>query len=290
VNGAWSALRERRRHSARPDVYLFACALLSAMLVPGAGLAQTARPTVSVTATIPAEPASQTPLVIRVGPPEAVPRGSFIRVRGLPPMGALSEGYSIAPGSWAVPLAALPKLKITLPVTAVGKSEISITLVAIDGTVLGRARSIIIVAAPSPARVTPPSKAGAQPLSILRAGSPVPAAPDGSKSPPAAAPAPVASKLTGAQRERALRLLKKGDEELAEGGIAQARVLYERAAEAGLSEGAMALAATYDAAELSRLGVLGLRPDPAAAKRWYERAQQLGATDAEQRLRRLGAN
>jgi TPR repeat protein len=92
-----------------------------------------------------------------------------------------------------------------------------------------------------------------------------------------------------AERERALRLMKKGDEQLAEGGIAQARLLYERAAEAGLALGAMALAATYDPAELDRLGVQGLQPDQAAAAKWYERARQLGSTEAAQRLQRLGA-
>jgi TPR repeat protein len=90
-------------------------------------------------------------------------------------------------------------------------------------------------------------------------------------------------------RERALRLVKKGDEQLAEGGIAQARLLYERAAEAGLALGAMAMAATYDAVELERLGALGLKPDREAARRWYQRARELGAVEAEDRLRRLGA-
>ena len=75
---------------------------------------------------------------------------------------------------------------------------------------------------------------------------------------------------------------------MADGGIAQARLLYERAAEAGLAQGAMAMAATYDPAELQRLGVRGLKPDQDQARRWYERARQLGAADAEQRLRRLG--
>ena len=98
------------------------------------------------------------------------------------------------------------------------------------------------------------------------------------------------AKLAPEQRERALRLVKRGDEQLAEGGIAQARLLYESAAEAGLAQGALALAATYDAAELSRLGVRGLQPDRALAVRWYERARQMGAVEAEQRLRRLGAN
>jgi len=107
---------------------------------------------------------------------------------------------------------------------------------------------------------------------------------------PASIPQEGQAKLAPEQRERALRLVKRGDEQLAEGGIAQARLLYESAAEAGLAQGALALAATYDAAELSRLGVRGLQPDRALAVRWYERARQMGAVEAEQRLRRLGAN
>lgn len=236
---------------------------------------------------MPAEPATQMPFVIRVGPPDALPRGSFVRVRGLPIMASLSEGHSIAPGSWAIPIAALPNLKITLPVTATGRSEISFTLVAIDGSVLVEARSTLVVADPAP-------KAGSQmqgtaapspPVSILRAG-PL-QVPERAERVPSVPPA--ASTMTSEVRERALRFVKRGDEHLADGGVAQARLLYERAAEAGLAQGAMALAATYDAAELSRLGVRGLQPDNTEAKRWYERAQQLGAGEAEQRLRRLGA-
>jgi TPR repeat protein len=52
----------------------------------------------------------------------------------------------------------------------------------------------------------------------------------------------------------------------------------------------MALAATYDPAELQRLGALGLKADREAARRWYERALQLGAAEAAERLRRLGGN
>ena len=50
------------------------------------------------------------------------------------------------------------------------------------------------------------------------------------------------------------------------------------------------MAATYDPAELDRLGLLSLKPDREAARRWYERARQLGGADAEQQLRRLGPN
>lgn len=289
---AYLALREVRHRRARACLRLecvLLVALSMALTVPEGLVAQTARPTVSVSPTIAAEAASQMPLEIRAGPPEALPKGAFVRVRGLPAMAALSEGHSIAPGSWAIPITALPNLKITLPVAASGKSEIFITLVAIDGAVLGETTSTLVVSA---AAAPPDNQQNKKsPPSILRAGAPLQPAPEQaqplSQVPPSS---PAAPKLAPADRDRALRLMKKAEEQLAEGGIAQARLLYERAAEAGLPEGAMALAATYDAAELDRLKVRGLQPDIAAARKWYERAQQLGATEAAQRLRRLGAN
>jgi len=91
------------------------------------------------------------------------------------------------------------------------------------------------------------------------------------------------------ERERALRFLKRGDEELEDGRVAPARLLYERAAEMGLAQAAMALAATYDAAELAKLKLRNVQPDAREARRWYERALALGAGDAGERLQRLGA-
>jgi Bacterial extracellular solute-binding proteins, family 3 len=90
-------------------------------------------------------------------------------------------------------------------------------------------------------------------------------------------------------RERALRFLKRGDEELAEGRVAAARQLYERAAEMGLAQAAMALAGTYDAAELTGPNLRNVQPNITEARRWYERARALGANDADRRLLRLGA-
>jgi hypothetical protein len=282
VIGARSAQHSERHSRSPPGAAVRALAGVL-MLASYASLApaQTVRPNISVATTLPVEPATQVPFPIRVGPPDAVPRGSFVRVRGLPSMAALSEGHSIAPGAWAIPLIALPNLKITLPGSAPGRSEISITLVSIDGSVLVEARSTLVIAAAPPASdVQTQGKTAA----ILRTGPPLQPVPEERPIPPTgASPSPDA-------RERAMRLVKRGDEQLAEGGIAQARLLYERAAEAGLALGAMAMAATYDAAELDRLGVLGLKPDREAARRWYERARQLGSAEAEQRLRRLGAN
>jgi polar amino acid transport system substrate-binding protein len=117
--------------------------------------------------------------------------------------------------------------------------------------------------------------------------------PERSPGPSSAGPGPVpkpSPAISAADRERALRFVKKGDEELGEGRVAPARLLYERAAEMGAAQAAMALAATYDAAELAKLNLSNIRPDAAQARRWYERALALGAKDAGERLQRLGAN
>lgn len=267
---------------------LAACAGVAAVLasLPLPAAAQAAsRPAITVAPTIAATAASQSALPISVGPADAVPRNSFVRLRGLPPMAALTEGHSIAPGSWAVALAALPNLKLVLPPGVTGRADIRVTLVAVDGMVLSEARTtLVIAAAPAPGKAAagrdaaPPASA-----SILRAGVPPLA-------PPRAVQAPAPTPMTPHDRERAERLMKKGDEQIKEGNISAARLLYERAAEVGLAEAAMALAATFDEAELERLNVRGISANAVQARRWYERARQLGAPEADQRLSRLGAN
>jgi hypothetical protein len=217
-----------------------------------------------------------------------VPRNSFVRVRGLPPTAALTEGYSIAPGSWAVAIAALPELKIMLPAGTTGRSEIIVTLVSIDGSVLAESKATLAIGAPPQRNLVTRDAAPPAAASILRAG-----VGEGSERTGQSlqhAPQPATQPSTPEDRDRALRLVKKGDEQLAEGNVAAARLFYERAADAGLAQGAMALAATYDARELARLGVRGIQPDPKQARRWYERAQQLGASEADERLRRIGTN
>jgi hypothetical protein len=247
--------------------------MLAAWLGTASG--QQPRPGVTVAATLAVAPTVQAPFPIQVGPPGAVTPGSFVRVRGLPPTAALSDGHSIAPGAWAVPVGALQSLKIAVPEGVARQSEVLVTLVSAEGTVLAEAKLTLLV---TPA---PPKTAA-----MLRTEPPRQPAPETA---PAARP-PDVPVLSREARERALRLIRKGDEQLAEGAIAQARLLYERAAEAGSALGAMALAATYDPAELQRLGALGLKPDREAARRWYERARRLGAAEAEERLRRLGGN
>jgi hypothetical protein len=240
------------------------------------------RPIVSIAATVIAEPATQVPFPIRVDPAASIPRDSFVRVRGLPPTVALSEGYSIAPGSWAIALNALSDLRIVLPIGVTGTTEILITLVGLDGAVLAESKSTLVVRAAPQALVSPVVPMAPPPAPTERA---IPV-------PPAPVPAPERRPraLSPQDQQRTLGFVKKGDELLAAGNVEAARQFYERAADMGLAQGALALAATYDPNELARRQVVGgLQPDPAAAQRWYERARELGAAEAEDRLRRLSA-
>ena len=99
---------------------------------------------------------------------------------------------------------------------------------------------------------------------------------------------PPAPKLSPAERQ-ALSLHANGEEQLKRGNVYAARKFFERAAEAGLAQSAVAVAATYDPDELAKLKILGLQPDIEAARKWYEKARQLGAAEASERLRRLSA-
>jgi TPR repeat protein len=83
-------------------------------------------------------------------------------------------------------------------------------------------------------------------------------------------------------------MIARGERDLADGNIAVARQFLLRAAEAGLAHGALLLASTYDAYELARMGVRGVQANPSVARMWYERARELGASEAEALLLRLG--
>jgi len=116
---------------------------------------------------------------------------------------------------------------------------------------------------PPPAALpAPPAVAAAAPVIAALAGPPAP--------PRQAAPAP-----RRIEAEQLAALMRRGEALLAVGDVSAARRFFERAAEAGSAPAALALARTYDAGELARLGARGIAPDTAAADRWQARARQL---------------
>jgi hypothetical protein len=112
---------------------------------------------------------------------------------------------------------------------------------------------------------------------------PEPAKPEPAKPEPTKPP-PVVQQL---DPDEIATLIKRGEEFLKHGDVASARLFLRRAASAGNAQAALALGVTFDPAFLSQRGVLGFSPDAAQARAWYEKAAELGSSDASRRLERL---
>jgi hypothetical protein len=108
---------------------------------------------------------------------------------------------------------------------------------------------------------------------------------DGTRAaPPIAPPPPAQRKL---DQEEIAVLLKRGKDLIANGDLAAARLVLQRAANANDAEAALALGATYDPYVLRALKVYGFKADPVMARVWYEKATELGSAAAPRRLEML---
>ncbi len=138
--------------------------------------------------------------------------------------------------------------------------------------------------APPPA-ITPPL-APAPPAATISPAAPIP-------SPATIAPtAPARPAATPRQldREEIAVLVKRGKDFIANGDLAAARLVLQRAAESKDAEAALALAATYDPLVLRELKVYGFAADVAMARSWYEKAKEYGSTEAPRRLEFLATS
>jgi len=82
-------------------------------------------------------------------------------------------------------------------------------------------------------------------------------------------------------------LVMRGEAFIANRDLASARLVLQRAAEAGSAEAAMALASTFDPLVIQSLGAVSSEPDLARARKWYQKAIELGSTAASQQLAKL---
>ena len=99
--------------------------------------------------------------------------------------------------------------------------------------------------------------------------------------PQAVRKAPIDPKAVEAMLARGRRMIELAN-------FAVARPLLERAARDGSAAAAMLIAGTYDPSWLGSNGAIGVTPDAAKARHWYEEALRLGAADAGKRLAALG--
>jgi hypothetical protein len=82
-------------------------------------------------------------------------------------------------------------------------------------------------------------------------------------------------------------LLQQGEQFVASGDLVAARLVYQRAAEAGNAAAALALGATFDPVVLAKIGVRGMGADVEKARSWYQKAEEFGSPDAPRRLEML---
>jgi hypothetical protein len=138
-------------------------------------------------------------------------------------------------------------------------------------------------AAPEPP--APTMSAPAAPIAATAVVVPNPPAP-----PPVAAnaePAPAAPQVQSLDREEIATLIARGRSFIANGDIAAARLVLRRAADAGDAAAALLLGSTFDPATLRPLKVIGTAPDVEQARKWYQRAAELGSAEAGRRLAML---
>jgi hypothetical protein len=193
---------------------------------------------------------------------EALPDQTVLLVRGLTPEMRISEGRAFGTGVWVIPLAGIAKLKISVPANARKGAILDVSLATLEGKTLAQRRLTAVIA---PAEVPTSTQSTAT----------------------TPAPAPLAP-LSPKERETALLLVQKGDEHMKLGNPLNARQFYQRATERGLPEAAMALGATYDPVELAQYqGIVTVQPDVNLARKWYEKASELGDRSAAARIQRL---
>ena len=105
---------------------------------------------------------------------------------------------------------------------------------------------------------------------------------------PSSAGTPPASKaVRRLDPEDIKRLIKQGEQFAASNDLVAARLVFQRAAEAGDATAALAMGATYDPIVLAKLGVLGMSADIGKARSWYEKAKEFGSPEASRRLELL---
>jgi hypothetical protein len=200
------------------------------------------------------------------------PRGNVV-IAGYAPGSTFSTGQALGPDAWVLSPSQIDGAVITPPSGFVGAMDLLFELRLSHGRVVDRKHARLEWSAPPPvaAANVPP----VAPLAVPAVGASVVV-------PGTSTAVDTSSRILGSEEITAL--LKRGNELVSHGDLVGARLFFERAAQAGESRAALALASTYDPLVLEQMGERGLAPDVALARFWYERAKELGSKEAPERL------
>ena len=196
---------------------------------------------------ITAKSGERIPFTIAIDSAEALPARSIIAIRAMPEGAIFSQGRPYGISEWNLTPTEIGDLKLSLPETASGITNLRVELMAADGKVLAGATTRLAI--------TPDPKAAL----VLRSN----------------------------ERDRIAGLIAHGHKMIEVGYFAGARAYFKRAAEAGSGDAALLLGATFDPDFIDRTGAHGIKADPQQARGWYRRAEQLGVEDAETKLKAL---
>jgi hypothetical protein len=183
---------------------------------------------------------------------DSVPADAMIVIHGLAAGSTLTEGRALENGGWQLTAGELHDALLRPPQGFAGAMELGLELRLPNGGVADRKTLHLEWTA--------------------------------SAGPQATRPAFVVRQLDADEVEA---LLKRGEGFIASGDLASARLVLQRAAEAGEAQAALSLAGTFDPIVLDRLGLQGQKADIEKARIWYQRAQELGSAAAPRRLQLL---
>ena len=214
---------------------------------------------------------SGTAIALNLKPPMEGLR--FVMFRDIPADVKFSYGFRVK-NSWITSIRDLDKLQIIPPPDFAG--SLAFAVLFQRDNLGGTAAQGLLIVDVEPAGATAASKTSeAQELPTGAVVDPPPAR-DRDVRPVAKVPT-VSPAEEGEELVRGAKLMRLGD-------IGTARLIYQNLATRSSSNGARALAETYDPAYLKDFVIAGLRPDIEAAKKWYKVAAELGDSKAATRL------
>lgn len=178
-----------------------------------------------------------------------------VMLAGLALGAQLSTGARVGDASWQLQASDLKGVYVHAPQDFVGAMNATIELLSRNKRLI-ESRAVRLVWIPKPSASQPDNHSGSETVGVR-------------------AMAPEAANLI----ERGRDLLQSGD-------VASARLLFQRLADAGVADAALALAATYDPRYLAEHNLIGVVGDAAKARDWYQRASGLGSIEAGRILAR----
>jgi hypothetical protein len=191
----------------------------------------------------------------------------------------IPSGVTLNPGGffgkfWAVNSKVIPDLTLTAPNGYSGSFTVSVVRrQEASSGIASTSFKVSITEPPATTATAEPEPAAARPV----------AAEPAAELAKTERPKPVSR----AEIPNEAQLIDRANDFLDKGDVSAARSIYEFLVAQGSAPAAMAMGETYDPGVLRKIQVRGLEPNPEKAREWYQKAEDLGSSDARRRLNEL---